>query len=120
VTGATFEPTKKDKEKHKQMKKLVMIVALLVSASISAMADDIVNRVNDVPKVTTPMAELPQTMAPLGWYMITTVNGPRIPAGWQIAGIEGVIYNGNSVNRWQIYLYNPTTRATAGWLIGIN
>jgi hypothetical protein len=116
------------------MKKLVMIVALLVSASISAMADDIVNTVNGVavpssrPNLATPMeaqaqlplAELPQTLAPLGWYMIATVNGPRIPAGWQIAGIEGVLLNGNSMNRWQIYLYNPSTRATAGWLIGIN
>ena len=43
------------------MKKLAMIVALLVSASISAIADDIVNRINDVavsssnPNVATPM-----------------------------------------------------------------
>ena len=111
-----------------------MIGALLVSASISAMADDIVNRVNGVavspsdPKVATPMeaqaqlplAELPQTPTPMGWYFIATVNGPRIPAGWQLVGIEGVILNGNSVNRWQLYLYNPTTRATVGWLIGVN
>ena len=116
------------------MKKLVIIGALLVSASISAMADDTVNTVNGVavsssnPKVETPMeaqaqlplAELPQTPTPLGWYLITTVNGPHIPAGWQLVGIEGVILNGNSVNRWQIYLYNPTTRATQGWLIGVN
>jgi hypothetical protein len=116
------------------MKKLVMIVALLASASISAMADDIVNRVNGVavsssdPNVATsmeaqaqlPLAELPQTPTPMGWFMIANVNGPRIPVGWQLVGIEGVILNGNSVNRWQIYLYNPSTRATQGWLIGIN
>ena len=116
------------------MKRLVMIVALLVSASISATADDIVNTFNGVavsssnPNVTTateaqaqlPLAELPQTPTPMGWYMIRNVNGPRIPAGWQLVGVEGVILNGNSVNRWQIYLYNPTTRATQGWLIGIN
>jgi len=111
-----------------------MIVALLASASISAMADDIVNTVNGVPvpsskpNVATRMdaqaqlllGELPQTQTPLGWSLIRSVNGPGIPHGWQIAGIEGVILNGNSINRWQVYLYNPTTRATAGWLIQIN
>ena len=116
------------------MKKLVMIVALLVSASISAMADDIVNTANGVavsssnPNVATgmdaqallPLAELPETPTPMSWSMIATANGPNIPAGWQIVGIEGVIYNGNSINRWQYYLYNPTTRATKGWLIQIN
>jgi hypothetical protein len=116
------------------MKKLVMIVALLASASISAMADDIVNTVNGAPvpssnpNVATRteaqpqllLGELPQTPTPLSWSMIRNVNGPGIPPGWQIVGIEGVIYNGNSINRWQVYLYNPTTRATRGWLIQIN
>ena len=111
-----------------------MIVALLVSASISAMADDLVNTANGVavlssnPNVATPMeaqaqlqvAELPQTPTPMGWVMIRSVNGPRIPAGWQLVGVEGVLLNGNSINRWQIYLYNPTTRLTAGWLIQVN
>ncbi len=54
------------------------------------------------------------------WQLISAAYGPSIPAGWQIAGIEGVIYQGNSVNRWQVYLYNPSTRQTAGWLIQIN
>ena len=58
------------------MKKLVMIVALLVSASISAMADDIVNTVNGVavsssnPNVATPMeaqAKLPQQNCRKRW-----------------------------------------------------
>jgi hypothetical protein len=116
------------------MKKLVMIVALFASASISAMADDIVNTVNGVavssskPNVATgmdaqaqlPVAELPQTPTPMSWSLITSANGPSIPAGWQIVGIEGVISNGNSINRWQYYLYNPTTRATRGWLIQVN
>ena len=111
-----------------------MIVALLASASISAMADDIVNTVNGVavssskPNVATrmdalaqlPVAELPQTPTPMSWSMIRQAVGPSIPAGWQVVGIEGVIYNGNSVNRWQYYLYNPTTRATYGWLIQVN
>jgi hypothetical protein len=54
------------------------------------------------------------------WQMISSAFGPAIPAGWQFVGIEGVIYQGNSVNRWQVYLYNPSTRQTAGWLIQIN
>ena len=111
-----------------------MIVALLASASISAMADDIVNTVNGVPvpssepnvatrmdaQAQLPLAELPQTMIPMSWSLIRSANGPSIPAGWQIVGIEGVILNGNSVNRWQFYLYNPSTRATKGWLIQVN
>jgi hypothetical protein len=55
-----------------------------------------------------------------GWQFISTAYGPSIPAGWQLVGIEGVIYQGNSINRWQVYLYNPSTRQTAGWLIQIN
>ena len=114
------------------MNKFVMIVALLVSASISAMADDIVNTVNGVAvspsnvatrmeaQAQLPLAEMPQTPTPMGWSLIRNVNGPHIPAGWQIVGIEGVILNGNSVNRWQFYLYNPSTRATQGWLIQVN
>ena len=111
-----------------------MIVALLASASISAMADDIVNTVNGVPvpsskpNVATrmdalaqlPLAELPHTPTPMSWSLIRSVAGPSIPPGWQIVGIEGVILNGNSVNRWQYYLYNPSTRATGGWLIQVN
>ena len=54
------------------------------------------------------------------WQMISSAFGPTIPAGWQLVGIEGVIYQGNSINRWQVYLYNPSTRQTAGWLIQIN
>jgi hypothetical protein len=116
------------------VKKLVMIVALLASASISAMADDTVNTVNGVavsssnPNVATRteaqaqlrVAELPQTPTPMSWSLIASANGPSIPAGWQIVGIEGVLSNGNSINRWQYYLYNPTTRATRGWLIQVN
>ena len=109
-----------------------MIIALLASASISAMADD--NTVNPVPvssskpnvatrmeaQAQLPPAELPQTPTPMNWSLIRNVLGPGIPPGWQIAGIEGVLSNGNSINRWQVYLYNPSTRATAGWLIQIN
>ena len=54
------------------------------------------------------------------WQLISSAYGPTIPPGWQLVGMEGVIYQGNSVNRWQVYLYNPSTRQTAGWLIQIN
>ena len=57
--------------------------------------------------------------APASWYFIATAIGPNVPAGWQLVGIEGVIYQGNSINQWQLYFYNPTTRTTAGWLIGV-
>ena len=80
-----------------------MIVALLASASISAMADDIINTVNPVPvssskpnvatrmdaQAQLPLAELPQTPTPMSWTLIRNVVGPGIPPGWQIAGIEG-------------------------------
>jgi hypothetical protein len=69
-----------------------------------------------------PMAEstVKAPNAVNSWQLISAAYGPFIPAGWQIAGIEGVIYQGNSINRWQVYLYNPSTRQTAGWLIQIN
>ena len=54
------------------------------------------------------------------WQLISAAYGPSIPAGWQLVDVEGVIYQGNSINRWQVYLYNPSTRQTAGWLIQIN
>jgi hypothetical protein len=103
------------------MRKLMIVTALLVGASISAIAEDrVALTLDQTAQVQLPVAELPQTpSAPAGWYLIASVNGPRIPVGWQLHGIEAVIYNGNTVNRWQIYLYNPTTRATVGWLIGV-
>ena len=135
VQGAlTFRPKSQgrdDKEKDKQMKNLVMIVALLASASISAMANDTVKTVNDLPvpssnpnvataQAELPLAKLPQTPTPMSWVRLASADGPRIPAGWQIVGIETVLSNGNSVNRWIYYLYNPSTRATAGWIIQVN
>ena len=119
-----------------------MIVALLVSASISAMADDSVNRVNGVavspsnPNVATPMeghAEQP-TPVPLtasgaattpavnvyNWFLVSLSNGPGIPPGWQLVNIEAVQVNGTSTNRWNVYIYNPTTRATVSWVIGMH
>jgi len=56
----------------------------------------------------------------MGWYFIATSYGPPIPAGWQIVNIEALMQNGNSMTAWLVYLYNPATRQTAGWLVGLN
>jgi len=66
-----------------------------------------------MPDAPTPLIPSPN------WHLIRSVVGPTIPAGWQIIGVEGVLQNGNSMSGWQVYLYKPTTRQTAGWLIGI-
>jgi hypothetical protein len=34
--------------------------------------------------------------------------------------VESLIQNGTSVQAWLVYLYNPSTHQTAGWLIGLN
>jgi hypothetical protein len=112
------------------MRKLVLVTALLVSASISAIADEfLVTTPNGIAKSSDPVAtaietqsfaELPQTPTPMSWVLIASAVGPRVPVGWQLSGIEGVIYNGNSINRWQLYFYNPVTRQTAGWLIQVH
>jgi hypothetical protein len=53
------------------------------------------------------------------WYLIASKPGPNIPAGWQIVNIEAVLQNGNSMTGWLVYMYNPSTRQTWGYLIGI-
>ena len=46
-----------------------------------------------------PMAEsaVKAPNAVSSWQFISTAFGPSIPAGWQLVGMEGVIYQGNSV-----------------------
>jgi hypothetical protein len=53
------------------------------------------------------------------WYLVASRPGPGIPAGWQIVNIEAVLQGGNSMTAWLIYMYNPTTRQTWGYLIGM-
>ena len=64
--------------------------------------------------IKTPMAPTPS------WHMIAGYYGPIIPAGWQVMNVESLIQNGTSVQAWLVYLYNPSTHQTAGWLIGLN
>jgi len=62
----------------------------------------------------------PQLMLPSpNWYLVASRPGPGIPAGWQIVNIEAVLQGGNSMTAWLIYMYNPTTRQTWGYLIGM-
>jgi hypothetical protein len=73
-------------------------------------------------KLQTPLiqAGAPMPLAPSpNWSLIRAVVGPTIPTPWQLFGVEGVIYQGNSISEWQVYFYNPSTRQTAGWLISI-
>ena len=53
------------------------------------------------------------------WHVIASRPGPNIAPGWQIVNIETVLQNGNSMTAWLVYLYNPTTRQTMGYLIGM-
>jgi hypothetical protein len=59
------------------------------------------------------------TMPNPGYQFIRGDYGPTIPAGWTLVNIEAVLQNGNSLTAWLLYLYNPSTHQTAGWLIDI-
>jgi len=64
-----------------------------------------------------PGAPTPLVPSPGSWQLIRAVYGPTLPPGWVLNGAESVLQNGNSMNAWVMYLYNPSTRQTAGWLI---
>jgi hypothetical protein len=106
------------------MKTILIVIASLMP--LIAGADERLPRLPNVverptetqlPEVT-PGAPTPLIQGP-NWHLIRSVAGPTIPGGWQIVGVEGVLQDGNSMSAWQVYLYKPTTRQTAGWLIGI-
>jgi len=102
------------------MKKMFMIAIASVIPMFASVAQQ--------PSVQTPAQPYPlrqqdvqSPMAPTpGWHMIASYPGPTIPVGWQVINVESVIQNGTSVQLWLVYLYKPTTRQTAGWLIGLN
>jgi len=54
------------------------------------------------------------------WSLIRAAYGPTLPPGWVLIGAESVLQDGNSMNVWAMYIYKPSTRQTAGWLIQIN
>ena len=96
---------------------IVSVLPLVAGAEPEIKPMDLSKRsgvVEQIPGTPTPMMPSPN------WYMIASRPGPAIPAGWQLVGIEAVLQNGNSMNGWLMYLYNPTTRQTYGWLIGTN
>jgi hypothetical protein len=74
-------------------------------------------------RVEFPAYSAQDTQVPLSptpnWRMVAAYYGPNIPFGWQVINIESVIQDGTSVTAWLIYLYNPTTHQTAGWLISL-
>lgn len=65
-----------------------------------------------------PDAPIPLVPSP-NWHLIRNVAGPTLPPGWVLVGVEAVLQNGNTMSGWQLYLYKPSTKQTAGWLIGI-
>lgn len=93
------------------MKKLIVTIIAGIIPMVASFAQDLRPMATEMPKVPNAVNS---------WQMIRSSFGPNIPAGWQLVDVEGVIYQGNSINRWQVYLYNPSTRQTAGWLIQIN
>jgi hypothetical protein len=93
------------------MKKLILTAIAGILPTFASFAQELKPMAESMPKAPNAVNS---------WQIITSSFGPSIPVGWQLVGIEGVIYQGNSINRWQVYLYNPSTRQTAGWLIQIN
>lgn len=66
------------------------------------------------PDVPTPLKPSPN------WNLIRIIPGPGIPAGSNLIGVEAVMQNGTTTNRWIFHLYQPSTRTTYAWLIGGN
>ena len=92
------------------MKKILLAIAILLPW-VSGFAQQ--------PKLRSMMELQPNSPSP-DWHFIATFYGPSVPAGWQIINIESVIQDGTSIQAWLVYLYNPTSRQTAGWLVGLN
>lgn len=65
-----------------------------------------------------PDAPLPMLPNP-NWSLIRSAYGPTLPPGWTLIGAESVLQDGNSMNVWVMYMYKPSTRQTAGWLIQV-
>ena len=51
--------------------------------------------------------------------MVRAAYLPPIPFGWQLISAEAVIYQGNSMTRTLMFLYNPTTRQSAVWAVDL-
>jgi hypothetical protein len=100
------------------MKTMMLIAIANLLPLVSGVAEQSTQA--QLPQVQLPNAPTLLTRTTGNWYFIATTYGPSIPPGWQLLRIEAVIQNGNTVSGWQVYLYNPATRQTAGWLVGIN
>src|SRR5438309_2243444 len=98
------------------MKKMIVIAIASLLSMVTGFAQQ--------PTLTQPkslaevnrqiMTDAPMpTMPSPSWQLVRSYFGPTIPAGWTIANIESVIYQGNSLNEFVVYLYNPSTRQTA-------
>ncbi len=103
------------------MKHTMKTMMLIAIASLLPLVSGVAQQSTEaqLPQLQLPNGPTPLIRTPGNWYFIATSYGPNIPAGWQVIGVEGVIQNGNSMSGYQLYLYNPTTRQTAGWLIGV-
>ena len=103
--------------------KRLMIIAVAALLPMIANADMTNDRPESLP-TTFPqyVKQDPQTRftQPSSWHWIGAYNGPAIPAGWQVVNVESLVQNGTMVRAWMMYLYNPTTHQTAGWLIGVD
>ena len=88
---------------------LVAVVAQQSTDAPSPLNRILAEQSTDAP---SPLALSPETVE--SWTLIASRVGPNVPAGWQLIGVEEVISNGNSINRWQLFFYKPTTRQTMG------
>ena len=94
------------------MKKILIVIAIAILLPL-------VSGFAQQPKLRSMMELQPDSPSP-NWHLITTVYGPSIPAGWQVINMESLIQDGTTVQAWLVYLYNPTTRQTANWVVALN
>ena len=75
----------------------------------------------DLGRVTAQTGQPDATMTPLNpsptWSLVRLIQGPGIPFGSNLIGVEAVTHNGTTTNQWLFHLYQPATRSTYGWLI---
>ena len=95
------------------MKKLILTAIAGIITMTASFAQEL-------KPVGESMVRTPNVPTPTNsWHIVAAALGPSIPVGWQIINVEGVIYQGDSVNGWQVYLYNPANRQTACCIVSI-
>ena len=106
------------------MRKTVLIAIAILSPLVAGFAQQ-PNEAQMAPIMNTktlqkimPDAPLPMLPSP-NWTLLRAAYGPTLPPGWTLIGADSVLEDGNSMNIWVMYLYKPSTRQTAGWLVQV-